>query len=86
MLAACGERATITGVTRGYEAGKKISGRKCFGIVNTLGLVVQWSWSQDRAALRGGNPSVILGAFGSKVRASRHRCGSDGGNRRSLVR
>jgi transposase len=30
--------ATVTNETRGYDAGKKISGRKCFGIVDTLGL------------------------------------------------
>jgi len=32
--------ATVTGPTRGYDAGKKISGRKTFGIVDTLGLLV----------------------------------------------
>ena len=32
--------ATVTGVTRGYDAGKKISGRKTFGIVDTLGLLL----------------------------------------------
>jgi transposase len=31
---------TVTGPTRGYDAGKKISGRKCFGIVDTLGLLL----------------------------------------------
>ena len=31
---------TVTSSTRGYDAGKKISGRKCFGIVDTLGLLV----------------------------------------------
>lgn len=31
---------TVTAATRGYDAGKKISGRKCFGIVDTLGLLV----------------------------------------------
>ena len=32
--------STVTGDTRGYDAGKKISGRKTFGIVNTLGLLI----------------------------------------------
>lgn len=32
--------ATVTSSTRGYDAGKKISGRKTFGIVDTLGLLV----------------------------------------------
>jgi transposase len=32
--------ATVTSSTRGYDAGKKISGRKTFGLVDTLGLLV----------------------------------------------
>lgn len=32
--------ATVTSSTRGYDAGKKISGRKTFGVVDTLGLLV----------------------------------------------
>src|SRR4051794_41310054 len=32
--------ATVTSSTRGYDAGKKISGRKTFGIVDTLGLLM----------------------------------------------
>jgi transposase len=32
--------STITGDTRGYDAGKRISGRKTFGIVDTLGLLM----------------------------------------------
>jgi len=32
--------ATVTSSTRGYDAGKKISGRKCFGVVDTMGLLV----------------------------------------------
>lgn len=31
---------TVCGTTRGYDAGKKISGRKTFGIVDTLGLLI----------------------------------------------
>ena len=31
---------TVTSSSRGYDAGKKISGRKCFGIVDSLGLLV----------------------------------------------
>jgi putative transposase len=31
---------TVTSPTRGYDAGKKISGRKTFGIVDTLGLLI----------------------------------------------
>jgi transposase len=32
--------STVTGTTRGYDAGKKVSGRKTFGLVDTLGLLV----------------------------------------------
>ena len=31
---------TVASATKGYDAGKKTSGRKCFGIVDTLGLLV----------------------------------------------
>lgn len=32
--------STVCGLTRGYDAGKKISGRKTFGVVDTLGLLL----------------------------------------------
>lgn len=32
--------ATVTSETRGYDAGKKISGRKTFGVVDTIGLLL----------------------------------------------
>ena len=32
--------ATVTSSTRGYDAGKKISGRKTFGVVDTMGLLI----------------------------------------------
>jgi len=32
--------STVTSATRGYDAGKKISGRKTFGVVDTLGLLL----------------------------------------------
>lgn len=32
--------STVTGKTRGYDAGKKVSGRKTFGVVDTLGLLI----------------------------------------------
>jgi transposase len=32
--------ATVTSPTRGYDAGKKVSGRKTFGLVDTLGLLI----------------------------------------------
>jgi transposase len=32
--------STVTAATRGYDAGKKISGRKAFGVVDTMGLLL----------------------------------------------
>lgn len=32
--------STVTSPTRGYDAGKKVSGRKTFGLVDTLGLLI----------------------------------------------
>lgn len=32
--------STVTSPTRGYDAGKKISGRKTFGVVDTMGLLL----------------------------------------------
>lgn len=32
--------ATVTSATRGYDGGKKISGRKAFAVVDTLGLLI----------------------------------------------
>jgi len=32
--------STVASATRGYDAGKKVSGRKTFGVVDTLGLLV----------------------------------------------
>ena len=32
--------STVTSLTRGYDAGKRISGRKLFGLVDTLGLLI----------------------------------------------
>jgi putative transposase len=43
--------STVTAPTRGHDAGKKVSGRKCFGIVDTTGLlrsvVVLTAWASD---------------------------------------
>jgi putative transposase len=32
--------STVTRPTRGYDAGKKISGRKTFGVVDTIGILM----------------------------------------------
>ena len=38
--ARCAPSATVSKKTKGFDAGKKINGRKTFGIVDTLGLLV----------------------------------------------
>lgn len=48
--------STVSASTRGYDAGKKVSGRKCFGMVDTLGLlvavaVVAASWSDNAGGI-----------------------------------
>lgn len=55
--------ATVTGETRGYDAGKKVSGRKVFAVVDTIGLllavVVVAANVSDNV---GGSACVALGA------------------------
>ncbi len=76
---------TVTSPTRGYDAGKKISGRKTFGVVDTLGLliavvVVAASTSDnaggidvvDRARLRSSGVKKIWCDGGFKVTFVRH--------------
>jgi transposase len=40
--------STVTASTRGYDAGKKISRRKTFGVVDTLGLTMPRSTTKHR--------------------------------------
>lgn len=42
--------ATVSKETKGYDAGKRINGRKTFGIVDTLGLPWPW-WSSPHPRL-----------------------------------
>ncbi len=77
--------ATVTSTTRGYDAGKKISGRKTFGVVDTFGIllaviVVAASTSDnaggiavmDRAAKRSGRLVKIWCDKGFKVAFAQH--------------
>lgn len=75
--------ATVTGATRGYDAGKKISGRKTFGIVDTLGLlmaiVVVAAHTSDNA---GGIEVTDL----ARARSARFRkLWADGGFKRTFL-
>ena len=61
--------ATVTGTTRGYDAGKKIFGRKTFGIVDTMGLLLAVTVvAANVSDNRGGSPSSIS--------PWRNRCGT----------
>ena len=42
---------TVTGLTRGYDAGKRVSGRKTFGVVDSIGLLI----------------AVVVGVYATKL-------------------
>ena len=72
--------STVTSATRGYDAGKKISGRKTFGLVDTLGLliavvVVAASTSDNAGGIEVLNP-------GNERRPDSQNCGVTPGSRR----
>jgi putative transposase len=73
---------TVGGVTRGYDAGKKISGRKTFGIVDTLGLLVAITVVAASVSDNRGGISVADKARTRSARFSRLWC--DGGFKRTF--
>ena len=75
--------ATVTGLSRGYDAGKKISGRKTFGIVDTLGLLMAVT---VLAAGTSDNAGGVVVADGARVRSRRFRkLWCDAGFKRSFL-
>lgn len=75
--------ATVTASTRGYDAGKKISGRKTFGIVDTLGLLVA-VWVTVASA--SDNTGGIAVADAARRRSSRFRkLWCDAGFKRTFI-
>lgn len=62
--------STVCGTTRGYDAGKKISGRKTFGIVDTLGLLIAISVV---AASTSDNAGGVTVADRARARSGRFR-------------
>jgi transposase len=75
--------ATVTGVSRGYDAGKKISGRKTFGIVDTLGLLMAVT---VMAASASDNRGGVVVADTARVRSQRFRkLWCDAGFKRSFL-
>jgi transposase len=75
--------ATVTGVSRGYDAGKKISGRKTFGIVDTLGLLLAVTVV---SASTSDNAGGVVVANGARARSQRFRkLWCDAGFKRSFI-
>ncbi|MCB0979006.1 MAG: IS5 family transposase [Acidimicrobiales bacterium] len=75
--------ATVTGGTRGYDAGKKISGRKTFGIVDTSGLLIAiWVVAASTSDNTGGIAVADLARARSK-RFAKLWC--DGGFKRTFI-
>ena len=73
----------MTGLSRGYDAGKKISGRKTFGIVDTLGLLMAIT---VLSAGTSDNAGGIVVAERARVRSQRFRkLWCDAGFKRSFL-
>ena len=88
-LARFGERlavraaSTVGKETKGYDAGKKISGRKTFGIVGTLGLLMAVTVV---AASASDNAGGIVVADLARHRSSRFaKLWCDGGFKRTFI-
>jgi len=69
--------ATVTRPSRGYDAGKKISGRKCFGIVDTLGLLLAVVVVAASASDNAGGAACFLEVLPKSTRLQKVFC--DGG-------
>ena len=70
--------STVTSATRGYDAGKKVSGRKAFGVVDTLGLLVAARSSLPRRATTPVASSRSTGR--ARSRAASPRCSATVGS------
>jgi transposase len=75
--------ATVTSPTRGYDAGKKISGRKAFGIVDTLGLLVAVVVVAASVSDNVGGTATVEKARTKSGRLTKIFC--DGGFKRSFI-
>ena len=76
--------ATVTGPTRGYDAGKKISGRKAFGVVDTLGLLIAVVVVATSASDNAGGIDVVDRARPKSKRFAKLWC--DAGFKAAFVR
>jgi transposase len=75
--------ATVTSETRGYDGGKKISGRKAFGIVDTLGLLVAVFVVAAGASDNHGGTEVVDRTRSRSSRFAKLWC--DGGFKRTFI-
>jgi transposase len=75
--------STVTSPTRGYDAGKKISGRKTFGVVDTLGLLLAVVVVAANVSDNVGGIAVIDRARSHTSRLKKIWC--DGGFKKTFV-
>ena len=75
--------STVTSSTRGYDAGKKVSGRKTFGIVDTLGLLVAVVVVVASTSDNAGGIAAVDRARPKSKRLSKVFC--DGGFKRAFI-
>ena len=66
--------STVSAATRGYDAGKKISGRKTFGICDTLGLLIAVFVAQASASDNAGGIMTIHAAKQQSSRLTKVWC------------
>lgn len=76
--------STVTNETRGYDAGKKISGRKTFGVVDTLGLILAVIVVAASASDNAGGIAVIERGRPKSARLAKIWC--DAGFKREFAR
>ncbi len=75
--------ATVTRETRGFDAGKKISGRKTFGVVDTLGLLIAVVVVAANVSDNAGGMAVVDRARPKSTRLRRLWC--DGGFKATFI-
>lgn len=75
--------STVTSPTRGYDAGKKISGRKTFGVVDTLGLLIAVVVVAASVSDNVGGIAVVGRARSRTSRLKKIWC--DGGFKRTFI-
>lgn len=66
--------STVSEASKGYDAGKKINGRKCFGLVDTLGLLVAVVVCSARTSDNVGGIAAIEAAEPKRARLSKIWC------------